>query len=564
MGSIGDQCGAVLDGATCGLAVSTIMVAVLIAGCPPPVYPTPPPVDPVLEAVVMPGPWLPFARNRQLPSVVYEVLPNPNVILLMASKYDFSKVNVTIKYLSDESSTPLELVERGATDRKLALDEQGFFEFVFDIYRYSVIVTPRKNERAGLGFDLVMVNQAANGTQSAPLVVRVRPRVMRTLPSDVFFDCGEDFDNIEGRYHRNCKNSESIVGRNITLQGWLIHPFRNCLGTLCVEDWHYDFVLDPDFIDSMYGRQGTVVAINGTNAAMESLTTKGNPPDTRLAGLPIRDVSPDGQPRGVTINSFALPLNTVNKVDDGQLAMIAELNAWHPAAQGQVFSRHWWGRGPAPSGWVTRTVPSDDPEFAAEGNAFWPFEPAVPDGPGRPGPLGGGPPGTAASYVRITGTLWQDSAHEEGAAPTPTNAPWSFLDARKGAWLEIHPVDWLERIPKARPPTKIPWMFQLISYQEGGKTKTAEFDSPKPSSDAGLSLRCRELIDGRLTDMSSVTSHSVTIGTESVTVAVTVSRRLGEVMPGDPPLQQIIPGRFKAAYIVWWDSGPPSTGCSSE
>jgi hypothetical protein len=106
-------------------------------------------------------------------------------------------------------------------------------------------------------------------------------------------------------------------------------------------------------------------------------------------------------------------------------------------------------------------------------------------------------------------------------------------------------------------------MAELISSVDGGETRTFEFDSPRPAG-SDLSLRCRELIDGRLTDMSSVTSHSVTMKQESVAVSVTVNRRLGEEVPGNPPLRKIIPGRFKAAYIVWWESGPPVTGCRSE
>jgi len=165
--------------------------------------------------------------------------------------------------------------------------------------------------------------------------------------------------------------------------------------------------------------------------------------------------------------------------------------------------------------------------------------------------------------VRVTGTLWQDNPHDGNGAPTTSGAPWAFLDARKGAWIELHPVDWLERLPRQPAIVKTPWIFELISSVADGESKMLEM-FPNPRKSAEDSLRCRELIDGRLTDMSTVISHIVTLKEASVDVAVTVRGRLGEISPGDPPLQKIVPGRFKAAYIVWWEKGPPWTECRSE
>ncbi|HEX2690984.1 MAG TPA: hypothetical protein VHN14_30430 [Kofleriaceae bacterium] len=68
--------------------------------------------------------------------------------------------------------------------------------------------------------------------------------------------------------------------------------------------------------------------------------------------------------------------------------------------------------------------------------------------------------------------------------------------------------------------------------------------------------------------MSTVTAHTVTMTAKSVVVAVAVKPKLGKKIfsgrPGLPPVQQIISGRFKATYILWWESGPASTACQSD
>jgi hypothetical protein len=433
---------------------------------------------------------------------------------------------------------------------------------VVDKYGYSVLVTPPPAQRTGPGFDLTIVNTTPNpppgsAAESPPLTIRIRPVTSRTLPSSVFFDCGGDYDALDGRWHRNCKESGSRVAPEVTLQGWMEAPGPNCLGNLCIEDFHYDFVPDVDFIDEYYGPLGVVASIVGSTAALEALAVVGNPPSNG-PGMPLADQRPDGSSRGITLNSFVLPGNQHQADAFARVSLNAELNAWHVDPQGGVFSRHWVGRGAAPAGWTTPVIDAGDTNAAAWANTSWPFDPFDPDAR-----LSKVQPGECA---RITGSLWQDGAHDGNAPATMSGSPWSFFDSRKGAWLEIHPVDWLER--RAIPPAiqKTPALFELIDYDQNTKSRTMPI-TPEAARPVGAVLRCRELIDGRLTDMNTVTRHDVLMTDDRVDVTVEVKRtvkrgpRRGYVAPG----ALITPGRFKAVYVVWWESGgAPETDCRSE
>jgi hypothetical protein len=87
-------------------------------------------------------------------------------------------------------------------------------------------------------------------------------------------------------------------------------------------------------------------------------------------------------------------------------------------------------------------------------------------------------------------------------------------------------------------------------------------DDPAPN--AGWTLRCREIIDGRYTDLQSVTKREVQLRADKLDVTVAVARRIeagSEPPPGQPRPDQIIPGRFKAVYVLWWEEGPAAAGC---
>jgi hypothetical protein len=553
--------------------VAALAGAVVSIGCPPfnqsTNVPTSQPVMPVLEALLLPGPHLRFAR-RGPHDDGWLALPASSVMLRMASAFPGSdRIQVILTSIGTRASSVLSWVARDDLPGKQRLDAAGFFEVVVDQFGYTILVTPAPAERTGAGFDLIVTNRASNSdTMSAPLKVEVRAAPSRTLPQQVFFDCGEDHDDIAGRWHQNCKNSDSIVASELTLQGWMSGPHSQCLPGLCIEDYHYDFVPDVDFVDEYYGPAGVVASILGSDAALQALAVVGNPRTTG-PGLSIADQRPDGTKRGITLNSFVLPINVEDGGSFPRVFIKGELNAWHPNDQGGLFSRHWHGRGTAPAGWTTATVASSDPNAAqtdAWSDTSWPFDPFDPDMLGHPV--------AAGEYVRVTGPLWQDSAHEGDTPITAQNAPWSFYDIRKGAWLEIHPVDWVERVAATPPVPKTPALFELIDWDNATASKSLTIMPNVPTADrpAGSVLRCRELIDGRLTDMSSVTRHDVVVSDDQVVVTVEVKRTVtpNEQPPQDvpvpvPPYAGVSPGRFKAVYLVWWEQGgAPRTTCASE
>jgi hypothetical protein len=271
----------------------------------------------------------------------------------------------------------------------------------------------------------------------------------------------------------------------------------------------------------------------------------------------LADQRPTGESRGITVNSFLLALNVPDKEIAGGRnvgVVIGELNAWHSANQGTFFGRHWVGRGTPPSGWMTPVVDATDPNQTAWLNTSWSFDPRAPFGT----------PLVPGQYVRLTGPLWQDVPHDEGG-PNATSSPWSFFNGRLGAWLEIHPVDWIESVV-APPVKKTPFVVQAITTSPAPTARVTHTMAPdEPAPDAGWTLRCRELIDGRFTDTSSVTLREVNLRANALEVTVEVERRV-EIgpppPPGQPRLDRIIPGRFKAVYVVWWERGPAATGCS--
>lgn len=505
---------------------------------------------PVVEAVLYAGTPPGFAR-RNPATGGYEVLPSSATILRMASGYPGSSDRMRVS-LTPAGGAPRDLawVSRDDVPGKQALDQAGYYEIVVDNFGYSLVVTGSPAERSGAGYAIDVVNLSPGGSppESPPTRVAIEARSTVTKPSAVFFDCGDDYDAIDGRWHWNCKSSDGIIGRDFALQGWLVGPGANCLGGLCVEDFQYGFFPDPDFIDEYYGRGGAMSGLLGSARWFEDLVLPGNPRSSSPA-VTLADQRPDGTSRGVTVNSFLLPSN---RADDRSVGIVkGELNAWHPSNQGATFSRHWRGRGAPPAGWSTPSVDPADPNAAAWANTSWPFDPRAPSG---------GAALVPGQYVRLIGTLWQDATHDLAPAPNATSSPWAFFNGRLGAWLEIHPVDWVE--PAVAPPVrKTPFVISVITYSSP-TAETTESMAPDDPAPAGQTLRCLEMIDGRFTDMQSVTRRDVTLAADRLTVTVAVERRMGTPTTGNPPLTPIIPGRFKAVYVIWWEPGPAQTACT--
>jgi hypothetical protein len=351
-----------------------------------------------------------------------------------------------------------------------------------------------------------------------------------TKASDVFFDCGEDFEPPGGSWHFNCKSSGGIVARDFTLQGWLAPGVGPAgLGGLMIEDFHYHFVPDAAFIDEYYGRDGVFASIVGSTQSLEALVLPGNPP---VATPPVTL----GEGRGITINSFLHPWNAEVSHEG---VVKGELNAWHIANQGPLFSRHWVGRGTPPEGWITPSIDPGDDNYDAWRNTAWPYDPRGPEGT----PL-------VDQYVRVTGPLWQDSEHGDGP-PTPASSPWATVNPRLAAWLEIHPVDHIQ-LARHPPVRRRPYIVDAIAITT--PTATAGYAVPFGGEvPPGEALRCRELVDDRYTDPATVTYKLVRLTGNTFDVRVSVARK------GDGS-----PGRYKATYLVWWERGAPADGCEPD
>lgn len=511
-----------------------VIVSALLLGCGPRPVPTPgSAVLPVLDAVLRGGSPPTFARvNPQIQR--YELAPGGARILRLISAYPGGADRMRIT-LTPFGGAPrvLPWVSRDDLPGQRAHDATGYYDLALDRGGYSVIITPAPADRDGNGIVVELVNLSPGGTpaESPPLRVAIGVPAIATKASDVFFDCGEDFEPPGGKWHFNCKASGGIVARDFTLQGWLTpgsgaHP----LDKLWIEDYHYDFAPDPAFIDEYYGRDGVFASIVGSTQSLELLVLPGNPP----AGSPPVTL---GDGRGITINSFLLAGNAFGGGHAGVIR--AELNAWHIADQGGLFERHWVGRGTPPDGWITPAIPADDEHFTEWRNTAWPYDPRRPDGTAL-----------VDQYVRVSGPLWQDTTHDgEGNQPL---TPWETVNPRLGAWLEIHPVDHIQPLTRQPPVRRRPFVVEAIATTTPAATAayTEPFAAEVPP---GQALRCRELVDSRYTDPATVTYKLVRLTGNNFDVRVAVARR-----------DDGTPGRYKATYLVWWEPGPPADGCEPD
>src|SRR5260370_3976930 len=152
-------------------------------------------------------------------------------------------MNISLTYPGGDTSGRLQWVAMNNISQREALDGTGYYMYALDSFGYTVIVVPPSSQRSGRGFNIVAKNVSNNpppgsSPESAPITVTIVPKAVRTKPSDVFFDCGQDHDSFEGKYYYNCKPHASVVIDNFTLEGWLATDspsYPNCLGTLCWE-----------------------------------------------------------------------------------------------------------------------------------------------------------------------------------------------------------------------------------------------------------------------------------------------------------------------------------------
>ena len=354
-------------------------------------------------------------------------------------------------------------------------------------------------EFESLGFQWSKVLVVEDGSLS-DLIEKPLQAGPPTHPSSVFFDCGDDYDAVDGKHYRNCQHSSHCVHRlgethtDVLLAGWLDNlpesPNVN-VKPHGVEDVHYDLHLDWNFLDRMYGPDGLSNRLAGAQLW-------GNPSST--VPMPFADGPV------ITPNSWLLPPNP-------SLRLHNELNAWHQSTSGGLFTGHFDGRGPAPAGWVN---PLDE-----DLDAWFPFDVLNPDGATHRLHSG--------VYVILRGPLWQDHGH-------PPGDPF-------GGWLEMHPIDWVVRV--AGPP---PDARRTVGAAHGGASMT---DGTVP---VGVSIfpdfevayaqieprAVQEFVDHRWTVPASVGPISVVMSRDHVDVTVPVTATSGQ------------DGFLKGCWVVDW------------
>jgi hypothetical protein len=374
---------------------------------------------------------------------------------------------------------------------------------------------PSPEEFNAVGFDWAKIQVVPDGALNAYRLQNFSAPFSTIKPSDVFFDCGKDFDTISGRWHYGCLFSINLIRKNVVVAGWLTGPpFVNNMDNTGeaprgVEDVHYNIKLDPDFIDRMYGP-------GGLSSLLNNARYPGNPfvPNNPLI---FQDASIYGGLRGVTYNSFILPTSA----DD----IHGELNAWHVHDRGALWTEFGWyvGRGPAPGGWRQIT-------FGNDTNSWFPFDVMNPDAGPRSLQTG--------DYVIMKGALFEDNNH------VPSD-PWDRGATRGHAcWTEMHPVDWVVRVDEPKPAyRKTVARVSELAAENTSKPLYLEIYpdfSSNPATRKYTVGEIRDLVDARFTEMSTVHQYSVVNQNTHVVMQATLT--------GTATNQ----GRFKASYIVTW------------
>lgn len=177
------------------------------------------------------------------------------------------------------------------------------------------------------------------------------------------------------------------------------------------------------------------------------------------------------------------------------------------------------------------------PEVPTPG-LYWPFNPADPPGVGS-GPL------RLGDYVRLVGTLWEDTAHIDGGGKggdrgQDAKACWckretgNCRDSGRG-WFELHPVDYMARI---EPPAASSATLEVLALC-GESSIAREIAPPGRKPTPGSTVGFEEWVDAAFSEPSQVTK-TVTVLPASVRVDLAARRGAGDR------------ARFKAVYRVFW------------
>lgn len=347
------------------------------------------------------------------------------------------------------------------------------------------------------------------------------------------------------------KNPRSIVKHDVFVAGWIRKNDPNCKGggdgtnPLCDEDYHYQLIVDVDFIDAMYGPNGLI-------SSLANFRLPGNP--AAAATLPFADMDEYGKNRGVTVNSFILPNAEPQSKDvatgsSPRAELHVEVNAWHVDSTYYLWRDNWIGYGSPPNAWIpwvfapTSSQLSNERAHAAQ--SWWAFRPDQIDGSQI----------QSMQYVIMRGTLWQDFAHDD--ATDADSNPWEVAMKDYGGWLEMHPPDLIKR---SRPfPSctafngncrkKSAYLVAQTSMNTTYQTFDLIADMADDQGNAlglvrpGYSLHFLELIDGRFTEPGSYERQAAVTGPGVVNVQLRLFGTAGR------------PARYKATYILWWEPG---------
>ncbi len=165
-------------------------------------------------------------------------------------------------------------------------------------------------------------------------------------------------------------------------------------------------------------------------------------------------------------------------------------------------------------------------------------------------------------YVRLVGTLWEDGNHGHGDCWTMSNSRTS-----QRGWLEMHPVDFIARIPertdasgRAVTGSGITVGGACVGGNIASQAGTVDFvaapSSPRPGP--SWALRYQEILNPDFTNQRSLAATSATeasratIENDAVHVRATV--RSGALWGGR--------GMYWASWRVWWEPAP-CNGCAT-
>ena len=490
------------------LFLLAILIVSIAAGCVHneprgngPIINLPPAETPVIETIYDPFNKLIAPMHA---SGWYEIQPGSKFELRLRAIWP-SDIQVKI----EDQALPKVTDDRNHPE----LDSSGYYR-VADVqpihvsdprFFWRVVVTLPLDKRGDVDFLMtihdISMNQDLTGREkeALPLQIPIRRTPLGIpKPSSVFLGPPDIFGNPikPDSKHVNSGVPNAFIADNITLAGWLVHtPERNPVdGT---EDWHYNIWLDNAFIERNY---------SATTRPLDTASIPGRSEEPKMT----ISLTGGGQPNAST---FLMP---------GSGDFTVELNAWHKSKHNGLVPQGWWS----------------DPEPIIWPDVFWPFPVMA--------------PGTinlqAGDYVIITGALVEDSGHLYGLQDAGywTRKCWDDTFKGHGGWLEIHPVDSIRHISKKQEPgvRTTPRVVQVCRkglnvtpYEQ--VVSLAPIPSEPPS--ANSILRFREIIDGRLTDMSTVRLHTVEITPyDPLKLKVSVM-----VNPGE--------GHFMATYLLWWE-----------